>query len=195
MTYLIQRPQLDIRDVVALEHHSKGNETMKACTLLLLCASTVLPAAARADVYQYVGTIGAAPAKFTFDTTGLILTPTTVTPISCTIGDFLGGPTTTPCDSITLNPFYGYQGLEDSSGNPIESGDIEFYENGVNVDGDSIPPSTFFTTPGVNKYLTLDTLTITDLSTVTPEPSSLLLLGTGVLSLTGALRRRRAARS
>jgi len=56
---------------------------MKIPASLLFCALFVLPTAALADTYQYSGVIGAYPGVFTFDSPVLILTPTTVTPISC----------------------------------------------------------------------------------------------------------------
>jgi hypothetical protein len=157
---------------------------MKISALLVLCAAFVLPTYAHADTYQYVGVVGAYPGVFTFDSPELILTPTTVTPISCYVTSGIPGVPNYACDSITLIPFYSGTG-------EYEEGSIEFDENGKDLFEDPAPYSTFFTTVGYNTYGPYDTLTITDLSTTaTPEPSSLLMLGTGVLGMAGVVRRR-----
>ena len=157
---------------------------MKTFALLILGAIFALPAFARADTYLYDITLEYR-AQATFETTSLITTQTSITSfISCTTGGD-GGPLE-PCNGVTVTPNFAY-----NSSQMYEEADIEFYENSANTFGDPIIASVDFSTVGDHQFNAIDNITITDLSTsATPEPSSFILLGTGALSVAGAIRRR-----
>jgi PEP-CTERM motif len=117
------------------------------------------------DFSNFVPGIGAY--SFTYDSPSLITTDESgLTPLSCSA---LG----TSCDSVSILPV---------SGEIIMTG-----RNGLQVFG--LPPSFFQV--GSNNW-NLSSMTITENAGVSsvPEPSSLALLGTGVLSAAEMMRRR-----
>jgi hypothetical protein len=150
-------------------------------TLLASVLALVCPIASQADTFQYqfIGNpIISYNADFTFDSTSLITADTTVTPLSCTLTDSGSNGT---CSSILVQPeSWGSDfTLATSISSPWGLLAIQL-DTGYNLD--QLGTQT-------NGY---DTLIVTQQSwaPATPEPSSLALLGTGILAFAGIARKR-----
>jgi hypothetical protein len=147
--------------------------------IVLLSAffALALPTTLLADTYEYqfTGSSYEDYADFTFYNDSLITSQTTVTPTSCSYN--LGGGAI-DCDSVGVDLFnVGIFYLE-----PTET-----WEDALEF---QVPIS--LTDIGTQTDSLGDTLIITDTSSAaaTPEPSSIALLGTGILSFAGIARRR-----
>ena len=137
---------------------------------------------AYADTYQYTVSVtsGGGSGTFSFDTSSILTGDTTVQASSLTYSS----------DPTVVSVFIDPDGPSCPNGNRGGNACVEFTTNG-GEDFQGFPNA--FTAPGSynSTYDNLN-LTITDLTpplTATPEPSSIALLGTGLLTLIGTLRR------
>jgi hypothetical protein len=135
-------------------------------TALVLAASTL---ATHADTFTYDFSALSSPDAFTYVSPVLITTETIFTPLTCVIQEIQD------CSKVDINPTVEEITISNTAG--------RFNEY-------LLPPS--FIMLGTQSISDV-TLTVTDNPDPTdlaPEPSSIALLGTGMLSLAGVVRRR-----
>src|SRR5215475_3910421 len=168
-------------------------------TLVIVGAiSLLVPSAARADTYLYSVSGFRDVVTFTFQenslspsgsVTGTDLLSITGVPTGFSSFVFTWNSGDGVTDSrCPLAPGQGYL----LATAPYSCADFGFFDptlNGIySINGDAFAPGSFLT-PGT--YVGIDNLsTVTITAVPTPEPSSLILLGTGALALFGPIRRR-----
>ena len=147
-----------------------------ALLAVLIAAASV---SARADSFSYSFTDTTdAPNQifFTYVSPTLITTTTTFVPLTCMVES-------NPCINATFT-------FDPTS--TVDPAEISLQGSKTGI-GDFFTSTAFLTTLGTNTAFDGHvTLTITDLSTTSsvPEPSTIALLGTGILGLAGAARRK-----
>jgi hypothetical protein len=131
--------------------------------------------AAHATPYTYTFSYPQNSEHFTLTTPDLITTDNGI--YNTTTCSYLGAA----CDQVGIDPFHGYMGFP-----------TVYFLKGGNVGTTLIGgfPSDFFTTVGLHAYggVTMDIEQV--VPAPTPEPSSIALLGTGLLGITGVVRKR-----
>ncbi len=139
-----------------------------ALAVTVMLASGIV---ARADTYHYDYTYQNQTSTFgfTYDSQHLITTEETVTPLTCQLY--------TTCSTISIDPTGSEIVFNNSSGGALTINNL---------------PSGFFT---VGQHTDVSygtsTISISDVpSAVTPEPSGLAMVSTGLLTVAGIVRRR-----
>jgi hypothetical protein len=161
--------------------------------LLVLAAVSLVSTTAHADVtYDFHAVFGFSnnqTVNISVTTADFITAVTTFTPgdpgVSCTLS---GGYT---CSSLTFNPFY-------TDSDP-DHAQLYFFSNASGGETDLYYFSVgAFATPGVYSENLCPNdctgrgavLTVAEVTAETPEPGSLVLLGSGLMGLGGAVRRK-----
>ncbi len=167
---------------------------MRLRFLLVLLAMSTANLAAHADTFRldFSGSGEAGSVLLTASTTA-------------TVGTFLISSASGSIDgaSVSMLPPNTYPSVGPNDNLlffPLTAGLASFDTNGVSfllANGTDYnlyqQAGQYFATQGPQRSVTnIDTVAVTRASAVTPEPGTLLLLGTGLLTLSGAVRRRMA---
>jgi hypothetical protein len=135
-------------------------------TAVAILAASAIPACADTFTYDFSDTLFST--SFTYTSPVLISTLTTVVPTMCSIGD-------SACTTVEFDPADLYLQI-----NSVPGGEHNY----------SAYSGFDLFNVGVHDYGRITMIVIDNPAAVTPEPSTFVLLGTGLLGAIGACRRR-----